>query len=124
MRHTRLLAMATLIIAAAAAAAACGGRQVETSAGDVALADTSTSLVVDNRGFADMTIYVIEGGSTRRRIGTASGNSRTRIALPRTLVGNGRELQFLADPLGGTRTSVSQRIFVAPGDQVGMTIMP
>ena len=121
MRHTRLLTVAALVIGAITVA--CGGRAVETSAGEVALADTTTSLVVDNRGFADMTIYVLEG-SSRRRLGTANGNSRTRIPLPRTLVGNGRDLQFLADPLGGTRSSVSQRIFVAPGDKVGMTIMP
>jgi hypothetical protein len=122
MRQTRVLTIAALAMASAAAAA-CGARDVQTAAGDVALAD-STSVVVDNQALTDMTIYVLEGGSMRRRLGTANAVSKTRIAIPRTLVGNGRDLQFLADPFAGRGNSVSQRIFVSPGDQVGLTILP
>ena len=123
MRQTRVLIIAVL---ATMAAAACATRQVErTAGGEVALADTTAStMVVDNQGFFDMTIYVLEGGSVRRRLGTATGSSKTRITIPRTLVGSGRDLQFLADPIGGRRNSVSQRIFVRPGDQVVLTILP
>jgi hypothetical protein len=84
----------------------------------------NTSIVVTNQGYNDMTIYVLEGGSVRRRLGIASAAQKTTLRIPVTLVGNGRELQFLADPIAGRQASVSQRIYVAPGDQVGLTILP
>lgn len=115
--------MIAALAMASAAAAACGGRQVQTAADDVALAD-STSVVVNNQSTSEMTIYVLEGGSVRRRLGTANSFSKTRIKIPRALVGNGRDLQFLADPFAGRGNSVSHRIFVAPGDQVELTILP
>lgn len=77
---------------------------------------------VQNRGYADMTVYIVEGGS-RIRLGLANGNSTTRLAIPQSVVGGGRELQFLADPIGSTRTSVSDRIMVLPGDVVTLTIL-
>jgi hypothetical protein len=118
----RVFIIAALAMASATAAA-CAGRTVETADGEVALAD-STSVVVNNQSTTDMTIYVLEGGSSRRRLGTAKAVSRTRIAIPALLVGNGRDLQFLADPFAGRGNSVSQRIFVAPGDRVELTVLP
>jgi hypothetical protein len=121
MRQIQKLAIAAFAIVSATTAA-CGGRDVETSAGEVALADAA-HLVVDNQGFLDMTIYVLEG-SARRRLGTATGGTRSRILIPPSVIGNGRDLQFLADPIGGRRNSVSQRIFVTPGEEVRLTILP
>jgi hypothetical protein len=122
MRPVRLFLIAAIIVGSATAAA-CGSRHVETAGGDVALAD-STSVVVDNRRTTEMTIYVIEGGAARRRLGTVYAMSKTRIAIPRSVVGNGRTLQFLADPLAGRGNIISHEIFVSPGDQVGLTIVP
>jgi hypothetical protein len=122
MRQKRVFIIAALAVASATASA-CAGRTVETAGGEVALAD-STSVVVNNQGTNDMTIYVLEGGSSRRRLGTANALSSTRIAIPPLLVGNGRDLQFLADPFAGRGNSISQRIFVAPGDKVHLTILP
>lgn len=81
-----------------------------------------TILEVDNRGFADMTVYVVES-SRRIRLGTATGNSTTKLMIPVSLVGGGRELQFLCDPIGGNRPAVSERLFVWPGEQVKLTIL-
>jgi hypothetical protein len=78
-------------------------------------------LVVDNRAFSDMTIYAVEG-TARRRLGFAPGNTKTQIQLPATLVN--RDLQLLADPVGSSRTSVSNRIYVQAGGQVTLTIPP
>ncbi len=77
---------------------------------------------IQNRGTSDMTIYILEG-SARIRLGTANGNSTAKLAIPHSIVGGGRELQFLADPIGSRRTTVSERIFVRPGDTVVLTIM-
>ncbi len=122
MRRMRLFIVAA-IVASSATAAACGGKQMATAGGDVTRAD-STSVVVDNRRTTDMTIYVLEGGAPRQRLGTVTAMSKARIAIPRSVVGNGRTLQFLADPLAGRGNITSHEIFVWPGDQVTLTIMP
>ena len=82
-----------------------------------------TTIQVDNRAFSDMTIYVVEGGS-RRRLGLAVGASTTTFTIPPTVVGVGRELQFLADPIGSIRTALTNRIYVTPGQEVTMVIPP
>lgn len=119
--RSRLIIAALAILSATAAA--CARNTVQTAGGDVALAD-STSVVIDNQGIADMTIYVLEAGSVRRRLGVAGAARRTRLGIPRALVGNGRDLQFLADPVAARGNSISRRIFVVPGDQVSLTILP
>ena len=119
MGRSRILSIAVFALISAGAAA-CGRKQVETAPGAV-VADSS-SIVVENRGLYDMTIYVIEG-STRRRLGNATAVSTTRLPIPRNVVGTGRELQFLADPFAGRGNSVSERIYVRPGDQVSLTII-
>lgn len=123
MRHYR----AAVIIAAFATLSgiftACTRNTVQTAEGEVAL-DGSASVVIDNQSVYDMTIYVLEAGSVRRRLGIAGAARKTQLSIPRALVGNGRELQFLADPIAARGNSVSRRIFVDPGDQVGLTIFP
>jgi hypothetical protein len=121
MRRARVF-WAAALAAIMGSTAACGARTMQTSAGDVA-PDSATAVIVDNQGLLDMTIYLLEGGSVRRRLGTASGLRKTRIPISSTIVGNGRELQFVADPIASRGNSVSQRIFVRRGDEVMLTIM-
>lgn len=80
-------------------------------------------LEVNNQAFLDMTIYIVRSG-TRLRIGIAPGLTLTAFPLQRRFIGNGGDLQFMADPIGGSRTPVSQRIYVEPGDVVRLTITP
>ena len=82
-----------------------------------------TTLVVENRGFADMAVYVVNGAQ-RIRLGTATGLSKTTLTIPPRVVGTARDLQFLADPIGGSRSGVSQSIYVHPGDRVTLLISP
>ena len=82
---------------------------------------TRTVLVVDNRGFADMTAYVVTGGQ-RIRLGIANGLSKTELTIPATAVSGAGDLQFYFDPIGGTRAAVSERIYVRPGDRVTLLI--
>ena len=86
-----------------------------------AAAAERTTLEVDNRGFADMTVYVIDGGQ-RVRLGVAAGNSKTVMTIPAHMVSGARSLQFLADPIGSSRTAVSDTIYVQPGDTVTLLI--
>jgi hypothetical protein len=80
-------------------------------------------LQVENRGFADMVIYAISGAQ-RVRLGLANGNSTRSFAIPTTLTRGAGALRFLADPIGGNRTPVSEEMVVHPGDLVTLTIPP
>ena len=80
-----------------------------------------TVVQVDNQGFLDMTVYASRSGA-RVRLGIASGNSKTNLPIPSNMMGGLTSLRFIADPIGGSRPSVSQEITVAPGDTVVMTI--
>jgi hypothetical protein len=54
----------------------------------------------------------------------ATGNSTKSFVLPAYLIRTGGPLRFLADPIGGNRTPVSQEMTVQPGDIVTLTIPP
>jgi hypothetical protein len=82
-----------------------------------------TVLQVDNQGFLDMSVYASRSGQ-RIRLGIATGNSKTNLTIPPTIVSGLTPLRFVADPIGGRRASVSQEITVAPGDTVVLTIPP
>jgi hypothetical protein len=106
-----------MAVLAAALLAACGGAR---SGGAPA---ERTVLQVDNRGFTDMTIYVVTGAQ-RLRLGTATGLRKTDMTIPPRLVGTARELQFLADPLGSNQQAISQSLYVREGDRVTLVISP
>ena len=82
-----------------------------------------TVVQVDNQGFLDMNIYAVRS-SQRLRLGTAAGNSKTNLTIPVGLVSGLTPLRFIADPIGGSRASVSMEITVAPSDTVVLTIPP
>lgn len=77
---------------------------------------------VENRRFNDMVIYVVDG-SQRIRVGTATGNLTSKLRIPAHVVATGREVQFIADPIGGDRAGISEQIFVRPGQTVKLTIL-
>jgi hypothetical protein len=82
-----------------------------------------TTVRVDNRAWTEMTLYAVASGQ-RVRLGTVGGTSTAVLRIPPGVVGQGRNLTFLADPLGSSRTSTSFEIFVRPGEQVTLTIPP
>ena len=82
-----------------------------------------TRLRVENQAFLDMTIYVYRS-SQRIRLGTATGNSVTRLTIPANLIFGATPLRFQADPIGGSRAPISSEITVVPGDEVVLTIPP
>ena len=84
----------------------------------------ATAVEVRNQAFADMTVYVVESTGSRRRIGFAPGASTIVMRIPSSLIGMGREVHFVVDPIGSTRTAMSNRMFVSPGDTVMLTIPP
>lgn len=80
---------------------------------------------VDNRNFADMTIYVVRTGGDRLRLGLATGNSTRTFAIPNyVLSGGSQTLRFLADPVGSSEAPITEELTVLPGDTVTLTIQP
>jgi hypothetical protein len=82
-----------------------------------------TTIDVQNQGFNDMTVYAIVGGA-RTRLGIAPGNRTTTLTIPAYLVSTTTFFRFVADPIGGNRTPVTEEIDVSPGDQLVMIINP
>ncbi|HEV7705007.1 MAG TPA: hypothetical protein VGO46_11980 [Gemmatimonadaceae bacterium] len=82
-----------------------------------------TTIDIQNQGFNDMTIYAIVGGA-RTRLGIANGNKTTTLTIPAYLVSTSTYFRFVADPIGGNRTPVTEEIDVSPGDQLVMIINP
>jgi hypothetical protein len=82
-----------------------------------------TILRVENQAFLDMTIYLVRS-SQRIRLGIATGNATTRFTIPQNMIFGATPLRFFADPIGGSRTPVSEEITVSPGDEVTLTIPP
>ena len=99
--------------------AGCGGRNPESAPNP----NDAAMLQVENRGFADMVVYAVSG-SQRVRLGVATGNSTKSFTIPRALIRGSAPLRFLADPIGGSRSPISEDMVVQPGDVVSLTIPP
>lgn len=82
-----------------------------------------TTVEVDNQALLDMTVYVVRGGQ-RVRLGIATGLSKTRFTIPQGIVFGSTSLRFLADPIGGNATPVSEEISVSEGEEVVLRIPP
>ena len=115
-RPIRSLVMAVLLSTSACAS-------VKTSNDTTPHVERRTTLRVENQAFLDMTIYVVQG-SARIRLGQVRGNTTEVLVIPSQYVFGPTSLQFVADPVGSSRTPVSDRITVSPGDQVVLVIPP
>lgn len=105
---------AGLLIACHAAARADGGAPPP---------DTGTATVeVDNRGFTDMTVFVLDG-ARREQLGIASGHSTTSFTIPARLVRGATTLKFICDPIGGRALPVTEEILVNAGDILSLIIL-
>jgi hypothetical protein len=107
------------LIVLAVGVSACGARSAESGEPEPA-----TVLEVDNQATLDMTIYVVRSSGARERLGMATAHSRTRLRIPSRLMFGLTPLRFMADPIGGSATPVTQEITVQPGDTVVLQIPP
>lgn len=122
-RRAALAAAAALALVVALPGCASTPPNGAEAAPDGAEARPVTTLLVENRGFQDMTIFVVRD-SYRQRIGMATGNRTTQLTIPANLIFGVTSLRFLADPIGGTRAPVSHEIQVRAGEEIRLTIMP
>jgi hypothetical protein len=114
---------ALAMVAMAACIAIAGGCNINHDPNEVAEPVPPTYLRVENQAYLDMTIYVYRS-SQRIRLGSATGNSVTRLRIPDNLIFGATPLRFQADPIGGSRSPISSEITVTAGDEVVLTIPP
>jgi multidrug efflux pump subunit AcrA (membrane-fusion protein) len=110
----RALRLAAAVLTAAIAACTGTGKNAPTP-------QPVTTVRVQNQAFMDVDVFALYSG-TRTRLGTVTANGTATFRIPATVVGPGRELQFLADPIGSVQQGVSFGIYVRPGEQVTLTI--
>ena len=82
-----------------------------------------TTVRVENQATLDMNIYVLRG-SERIRLGTVTGLATQVLKIPKNIIFGATPLRFLADPIGSSRTPVSEEIVVTAGDEVTLRIPP
>jgi hypothetical protein len=117
--HLRTFLMLTVGLLALVATSGCQA----TGRGPLSTERSESFVRVDNRSMLDMTVYVLRGGE-RRRLGLVNALSTQMLSIPRVLIEGAGVLRFLADPIGGTRTPVSEEIVVRNGDVVQLIIPP
>ncbi len=78
-------------------------------------------VVVQNQGFYDMHVYAVHSG-IRRSLGVVTGASTQTLALPRVMTESDRDIQILADPIGGFNRFLSDPLLVTPGSQINVRL--
>lgn len=115
---SRVLKLFALIAATLLGTAACTGKGT-----DAPRPQQQSFVAVDNQAWLDVDVYAVSG-SQRSRLGTVTAHGTHTFRLPVTVVGSGRELQFLIDPVGSTVQGTSWNVYVSPGQQVRLTVPP
>lgn len=80
-----------------------------------------TTVEVSNYNRLDVHAYVVANGQ-RYSLGVVTTNNAKTFTLPSLVFSSGRDLIFLASPIGSARSHASEGILVEPGDTVLWTI--
>jgi len=83
--------------------------------------EAEIALRVTNHNFLDVTVYALHNGQ-RTRVGTVTGSSAQVFYLPARLLGLGREIQLLGDPIGSTDFALTETLIVQPGQYIEWTL--
>lgn len=118
-RRSRLVAAAIALLAAGSGCRPSGGGG---AAGEVVPSTAPVSLFVENNNFADVAVYAVRDGGSRR-IGTVTGNSNATFRLDRSYFPT-NELRLIAVPIGGFGRASSGTLSVYAGDQVYFYLTP
>lgn len=76
---------------------------------------------VDNRSSFDVLVYAVQG-STRRRLGSVAGVSRTTMTVPAGFTSGGGTFAIAAVRLAGTESFLSEQISPLPGIRLVLTL--
>ena len=112
-----------LLLTSAFLLGACHHSRTEdpTPADEVTEDTGPVALHVDSHNFNDIVVH-IGYSSTRARLGTARGLTRTELTFPSAYARGGNALVLIAAPIGSQERFVSERFFVQPGQEVSWTL--
>jgi hypothetical protein len=82
-----------------------------------------TVLQVENTGFNDAVIYVLQGLRVQR-LGTVNGLTISELVIPKELLFGQSGLRFAVHPIGARGNQVSDEIAFGVGDRVNLFIPP
>ncbi|HET6764911.1 MAG TPA: hypothetical protein VFH27_14600 [Longimicrobiaceae bacterium] len=105
------------------ATACAGNRRSDTSSPSAEPAAVRTTVRVENQGWSQAVIYVMHL-SQRVRLGEVDAHGSRTFTVPEDVVGAGRSVTFLADPIGSNRTARSFELQLVRGDELRLTIPP
>lgn len=83
---------------------------------------SGVKLVVQNRYFGDMDVYVVSAGLATR-LGTVTGGSTASYTLDPSFFPS-TDLRIVATPLGGNGRASSGPVLASPGQTITFTIAP
>jgi len=127
MRTSRVsfTAAATLLLLGAgcarAPAPATGPSPATASASDSTGTSHAIAVQVDNQNFAEMDVYLLNGGA-RWLVGQVGGMSKRTLTVPASLVPADDRIRFRAEAIGGAGATTTPVMIVPPGQQVYWTI--
>jgi hypothetical protein len=121
MHHRHVVALLTIGLVLAAGAGCSRAAQ----AGDedrelVYRSDAVLTVRIVNRSQLDATIFLLHDGA-RDRLGTVTAASASDFAVRARALANG-DFMLVADPVGATRTSTTERLHVNQGTEFIWTI--
>ncbi|HEX5387574.1 MAG TPA: hypothetical protein VFW66_12780 [Gemmatimonadales bacterium] len=96
--------------------AACGGHNSPETVPNVD-PDTPIALIVQNSHWLDVVVYVVHDGESTR-VGDVTAASTGNFVLPRWMIGQGRAIRLVADPVGSGAGTVTDVLTVLPGESV------
>ena len=89
----------------------------DTSGGSPPDPTAEVALRVVNHHWLDVTIYAIHSGE-RNRVGVVGATTSVTLLLPPYLLGPGREIRLLADPIGARGVATTETLVVQPGQYI------
>lgn len=113
------LAVAGMLTLSGCSSAAKKGQEDEWSMMDTPVVQRDVPVRVQNHNWEDMVIYAVRN-STRSRLGQVTSMSTVSFLIPRAFMGAGGDIRLLADPIGSTRTFLTDALLLSPGAQIDL----
>jgi hypothetical protein len=79
------------------------------------------SLILNNRHYLDVNVFVQHDGQASR-VGTVTGSSSQSMMLPRWMLGQTRVVRIIAEPIGDETRYTTENLTVQPGQVVELNV--